>query len=64
MNNHRRLISAERRDDDADASLRPQRLSEFINQKKMRASPTVFLKAGEGIATATLIRQGLRELAK
>ena len=30
MTSPRRLVAADKRDDDADASLRPQRLSEFI----------------------------------
>jgi Holliday junction DNA helicase RuvB len=41
----RRLIAAEKRDDDADASLRPQRLSEFIGQEKARANLRVFIEA-------------------
>ena len=45
MNSPRRLLAAERRDDDADASLRPQRLSEFIGQEKARANLSVFIEA-------------------
>jgi Holliday junction DNA helicase RuvB len=41
----RRLVMAERRDDDVDASLRPQRLSEFIGQEKARANLSVFIEA-------------------
>jgi Holliday junction DNA helicase RuvB len=41
----RRLIAAEKRDDDVDASLRPQRLSEFIGQEKARANLSVFIEA-------------------
>jgi Holliday junction DNA helicase RuvB len=42
----RRLITAERRDDDAaEASLRPQRLSEFIGQQQARANLDVFIQA-------------------
>ena len=41
----RRLVTAEKRDDDADASLRPQRLSEFIGQEKARANLSVFIEA-------------------
>ena len=41
----RRLVAAERRDDDLDASLRPQRLSEFIGQDKARANLSVFIEA-------------------
>ncbi len=42
----RRLITAERRDDDAvDTSLRPQRLSEFIGQQQARANLGVFIEA-------------------
>ena len=45
MNTSRRLVTAETRDDDADASLRPQRLSEFIGQEKARANLSVFIEA-------------------
>jgi Holliday junction DNA helicase RuvB len=41
----RRLVAAEKRDDDVDASLRPQRLSEFIGQEKARAILRVFIEA-------------------
>jgi Holliday junction DNA helicase RuvB len=41
----RRLTATERRDDDVDASLRPQRLSEFIGQEKARANLSVFIEA-------------------
>ena len=41
-----RLVTPERRDDDAaDASLRPQRLSEFIGQQQARANLGVFIEA-------------------
>ena len=41
-----RLVTAERRDDDAaDASLRPQRLSEFVGQQQARANLGVFIEA-------------------
>ena len=40
-----RLVSAERRDDDADASLRPQRLSDFVGQEKARGNLDIFIKA-------------------
>ena len=43
--NPRRLITADKRDDDVDASLRPQRLSEFIGQEKARANLSVFIEA-------------------
>src|SRR6201991_3178239 len=44
--NSPRLVTAERRDDDvADASLRPQRLSEFIGQQQARANLGVFIEA-------------------
>jgi Holliday junction DNA helicase RuvB len=38
-------MAAERRDDDVDASLRPQRLSEFVGQEKARANLSVFIEA-------------------
>src|SRR5215470_16289836 len=41
----RRLVTAERRHDDADGSLRPQRLGEFIGQQQARANLTVFIEA-------------------
>src|SRR5256885_1421957 len=41
-----RLVTAERRDDDSvDASLRPQRLDEFIGQQQARANLRVFIEA-------------------
>ncbi len=44
--NPRRLVTAERRDEDAaDASLRPQRLSEFIGQQQARSNLAVFIEA-------------------
>ena len=45
MNTPRRLITPETRADDADVSLRPQRLSEFIGQEKARANLGVFIEA-------------------
>jgi Holliday junction DNA helicase RuvB len=45
MNTPRRLITAEKRDDDVDASLRPQKLVEFIGQEKARANLSVFIEA-------------------
>jgi len=45
----RRLVAAERRDEDvADASLRPQRLSEFVGQQQARANLSVFIEAARG----------------
>jgi Holliday junction DNA helicase RuvB len=42
----RRLVSSERRDEDAaEASLRPQRLGEFIGQEQARANLGVFIEA-------------------
>jgi Holliday junction DNA helicase RuvB len=42
----RRLVTPKRRDDDAEtASLRPQRLSEFIGQEQARANLSVFIEA-------------------
>ena len=43
-----RLVTPERRDDDlAEASLRPQKLGEFIGQEKARANLEVFIKAAK-----------------
>jgi holliday junction DNA helicase RuvB len=45
-NTGRKLISAERRDEDTpEASLRPQRLSEFIGQEQACANLSVFIQA-------------------
>ena len=42
----RRLVTAERREDDtAEASLRPQRLAEFIGQQQARANLRIFIDA-------------------
>ena len=42
----RRLVSAERREEDAaETSLRPQRLSEFIGQQQARSNLAVFIEA-------------------
>jgi Holliday junction DNA helicase RuvB len=38
-------VTADRHDDDADVSLRPQRLAEFIGQEKARANLGVFIEA-------------------
>jgi len=40
-----RLIAGEKRDDDVDASLRPQKLADFIGQEKARANLSVFIEA-------------------
>src|SRR5437667_2418921 len=41
----RRLVTPDRRDEDAEASLRPQRLSEFIGQQQARSNLSVFIEA-------------------
>jgi Holliday junction DNA helicase RuvB len=42
----RRLVTPERRDDDAaEGSLRPQRLAEFVGQQQARANLSVFIEA-------------------
>src|SRR6186713_1152571 len=41
----RRLVTPERRDDAETASLRPQRLSEFIGQQQARVNLSVFIEA-------------------
>jgi len=42
----RKLVSPERRDEDAaEASLRPQKLAEFIGQEQARANLSVFIEA-------------------
>jgi Holliday junction DNA helicase RuvB len=45
MNNPRRLVAGDKRDDDAEASLRPQRLDEFVGQEQARANLKVFIEA-------------------
>jgi Holliday junction DNA helicase RuvB len=47
-NTPQRLVSAERREDDAaDSSLRPQRLSEFVGQEQARQNLSVFINAAK-----------------
>jgi Holliday junction DNA helicase RuvB len=42
----RRMVSSERRDEDAaEASLRPQKLAEFIGQEQARANLSIFIEA-------------------
>ncbi|MEJ2378165.1 MAG: Holliday junction branch migration DNA helicase RuvB [Pseudolabrys sp.] len=43
--NPQRLVAADKRDDDVDANLRPQRLDDFIGQDKARANLKVFIEA-------------------
>jgi holliday junction DNA helicase RuvB len=42
-----RLLTPERRDDDTDASLRPQVLAEFIGQRQARANLQVFIESSK-----------------
>jgi holliday junction DNA helicase RuvB len=45
----RKLVTPERREDDAaEASLRPQRLSEFIGQEQARKNLSIFIEAARG----------------
>ncbi len=45
----RKLVDAERREEDAaEASLRPQRLSEFIGQEQARKNLAIFIEAARG----------------
>jgi holliday junction DNA helicase RuvB len=45
----RKLVTAERRDEDAaEASLRPQRLAEFVGQEQARNNLAVFIEAARG----------------
>jgi len=43
----KRLISADKRDDDFDSSIRPQKLAEFVGQEKARANLSVFIEAAK-----------------
>src|SRR5262247_4786058 len=45
MSSAPRLVASDARDDAADASLRPQRLTEFIGQQQARANLAVFIEA-------------------
>ena len=45
MSSAPRLVTPGTRDDDADATLRPQRLNEFIGQEQARANLSVFIEA-------------------
>jgi len=45
MSSAPRLVASDPRDDDADATLRPQRLTEFIGQEQARANLNVFIEA-------------------
>ncbi len=48
MTNAPRLVTPERREDDAaEMSLRPQRLSEFVGQEQARANLEIFIKAAK-----------------
>ena len=48
MNQPARIISPDKRGEDADASLRPQTLSEFVGQADARANLKVFIEAAKG----------------
>jgi len=43
----KRLVSADKRDDDFDSSIRPLRLAEFVGQEKARANLSVFIEAAK-----------------
>ena len=47
-----RLVAPERRADDADGSLRPQKLADFIGQAQARANLSVFIEAARARAEA------------
>lgn len=47
MSDSDRMVSAARRDDDADAHIRPQRLSEFIGQRQARENLEVYIAAAK-----------------
>ena len=41
----KRIVSGDKRDEDIDASLRPQKLADFIGQEKARANLKIFIDA-------------------
>jgi len=43
----KRLVSADKRDDDFDSSIRPLKLAEFVGQEKARANLSVFIEAAK-----------------
>ena len=45
MSSNPRLVTSEKRDDDVDASLRPQKLGDFIGQEQARANLSIFIEA-------------------
>src|SRR6186997_3493836 len=47
MSSAPRLVTPGTRDDDADVSLRPQRLSEFVGQQQARSNLAVFIEAAK-----------------
>ncbi|HEY8353290.1 MAG TPA: AAA family ATPase, partial [Sphingomonadales bacterium] len=47
MSDRDRMIGAGRRDDDLDAHIRPQRLSEFIGQRQARENLEVYIAAAK-----------------
>ena len=47
MENNERLISANKRDEDGDVSLRPQCLDDFVGQEAQRANLKVFIEAAK-----------------
>jgi Holliday junction DNA helicase RuvB len=47
VNDRTRLLSAEKREDDLEASLRPQKLADFVGQEKARANLKVFIEAAK-----------------
>src|SRR6187431_3539808 len=48
MSSTPRLVASDARDDDADATLRPQTLDEFVGQADARANLKVFVEAAKG----------------
>jgi Holliday junction DNA helicase RuvB len=52
MSEPSRLISPERRGDDVDAALRPQRLADFVGQRRVCDNLSVFVEAARGRSEA------------
>ena len=53
-----RLITPEKRGEDADQTLRPQALEEFVGQEAARANLKVFIEAAKGRGDGMIFSTG------